>query len=145
METEVQSSFNHNCHHQVNLQKYNLPFLYLPKPVWYYEKVDTKGLLINLIGLEPSLMLMQMRKFPIQAKHCLIYLLYNFIPCDAIVCDDRDSLWLNKEIKNLMVEKNKAYKSHLRVNKSIFLFEKFRALQNQLNTSIEDSKEKVLF
>ena len=83
-----------------------------------------------------------MRKFPIQAKHCLIYLLYNFIPCDAIVCDDRDSLWLNKEIKNLMVEKNKAYKSHLRVNKSIFLFEKFRALQNQLNTSIEDSKER---
>ena len=44
-----------------------------------------------------------------------------------------------------MVEKNKAYKSYLRVNKSAFLFEKFRALQNQLNTSIEDSKEKVLF
>ena len=97
-----------------------------------------------------------MRKFPIQAKHSLIYLLYNFIPQDAIVCDDRDSLWLNKEkiekkkkknkeIKNLMVEKNKAYKSYLRVNKSTFLFEKFRALQNQLNTSIEDSKEKVLF
>ena len=98
-----------------------------------------------------------MRKFPIQAKHSLIYLLYNFIPQDAIVCDDRDSLWLNKEIierkkkkknkeiKNLMVEKNKAYKSYLRVNKSTFLFEKFRALHNQLNTSIEDSKEKVLF
>ena len=67
---------------------------------------------------------------------------YNFIPHDAVVCDDRDPLWLNKEIKNLMVEKNKAYKSYLRVNKSTFLFEKFRALQNQLNTSGEDFKER---
>ena len=41
-----------------------------------------------------------------------------------------------------MVEKNLAFKSYCFSNKNMFLLEKFKALQNQLNISIEELKEK---
>ena len=34
----------------------------------------------------------------------------NFIPHEAIICDDRDPPWINKEIKMVMVEKSSAFK-----------------------------------
>ena len=48
---------------------------------------------------------------------------------------------MNSEIKNLINEKNLAYKSYCRFNRDVFLFEKFKFLQNQLNVSIENSKQ----
>ena len=48
---------------------------------------------------------------------------------------------MNGEIKNLINEKNLAYKSHCRFNRDVFLFEKFKLLQNQLNVSIENYKQ----
>ena len=41
-----------------------------------------------------------------------------------------------------MLEKNLAFKSYCCSNKSMFFFEKFKALQYQLNIPIEESKEK---
>ena len=40
-----------------------------------------------------------------------------------------------------MVEKTFAFKSYCCSNKNMFLLEKFKALQYQLNISIEESKE----
>ena len=48
---------------------------------------------------------------------------------------------MNSEIKNLINEKNLAYKSYCPFNRDVFLFEKFKFLQNQLNVSIENSKQ----
>ena len=39
--------------------------------------------------------------------------LSNFIPCKAIVCDDKDSPWFNKAIKSLIQEKNDTLKKML--------------------------------
>ena len=72
----------------------------------------------------------------------LLNIIQNFIPHETITCDDRDPPWINKEIKKLMLEKNLAFKSYCYFNKSMFFFEKFKALQYQLNMSIEESKEK---
>ena len=71
----------------------------------------------------------------------LLKIIRNFIPHERIVCDDRDPPWMNSEIKNLINEKNLAYKSYCRFNRDVFLFEKFKFLQNQLNVSIENSKQ----
>ena len=59
-----------------------------------------------------------------------------------IICDDRDPPWIIKEIKKLMVENNLAFKSYCCSSKIMFLLEKFKAIQYQLNISIEESKEK---
>ena len=48
---------------------------------------------------------------------------------------------MDGEIKNLINEKNPAYKSYGRFNRDVFLFEKFKFPQNQLNVSIENFKE----
>ena len=65
----------------------------------------------------------------------------NFIPHKTIICDDRDPPWINKEIKKLMAEKILAFKPNCFSNKNMFLFEKFKALRNQLNLLIKESKE----
>ena len=58
-----------------------------------------------------------------------------------VVSNDRDPPWINNEIKKLINEKNLAYKSYCRFNRDVFLFEKFKFLQNQLIVSIENSKQ----
>ena len=74
----------------------------------------------------------------------LLKIIQNFIPHETTICEDTDSLWINKEIKKLMVEKNLAFKSYCCSNKNMFLLEKFKAIQNQLNISIEESKETTI-
>ena len=34
----------------------------------------------------------------------------NYIPHEAITCDDKDRLWINNDIKELIHDKNQAYK-----------------------------------
>ena len=69
-------------------------------------------------------------------------ILSNYIPHEKITCDDRDPRWINKNIKQLILEKNEAYKSHLRSNKFLHFFNHFQFLQTKLNSLIEESKEK---
>ena len=75
-------------------------------------------------------MSMLMKKFTFSPRH------------EIVICDDTDPPWINKEIKKLMVDKNLALKLYCCSNKNTFLLEKCKALQNQLNISIEKSKEK---
>ena len=37
----------------------------------------------------------------------------NYIPHETIICDDRDPPWINKDIKQLILDKNHAYKSYI--------------------------------
>ena len=44
---------------------------------------------------------------------------------------------MNSEIKDLISEKNLAYKSYCPFNRDVFLFETFKFLQNKLNVPIK--------
>ena len=48
---------------------------------------------------------------------------------------------MNSEIENFVNEKNLACKSWCCFNRDVFLFKKFKFLQNQLNVSIESSNQ----
>ena len=37
----------------------------------------------------------------------------NYIPHETIICDDRDPPWINKDIEQLISDKNHAYKSYI--------------------------------
>ena len=76
----------------------------------------------------------------------LLNIIHNFIPYVTIVSDNRDLPWIYKEIKELMVEKNKTYKSYCRFNRNTILFEKIKVVQNQLNILMGDfiSKDSTL-
>ena len=70
--------------------------------------------------------------------------LSNYIPHEIITCDDREPPWINKSIKQLILEKNQAYKSYLRINKSLQFLIQVQVLQTKLNFLIEESKGKYL-
>ena len=40
---------------------------------------------------------------------------FNYIRHEEIICNDRDPRWINKDIKQLILDKNRAYKSYIRV------------------------------
>ena len=64
----------------------------------------------------------------------------NYIPQETIICDDRDPSWINKDIKQLILDKNHAYKSYIRNDKSLQFFNQFQFLQTKLSSLIEESK-----
>ena len=70
-------------------------------------------------------------------------ILSNYIPHETITCDDKDPPWFNKNIKQLVQEKNNAYKSYILSDKNPQTFERVKSLQNQLKCSIEGNKKKL--
>ena len=57
----------------------------------------------------------------------------NYIPHETITCGDRDPPWINKDIKELIHEKNQTYKSYRQKK------------QNILCSSVRTSSIKVKF
>ena len=52
-------------------------------------------------------------------------IIQNYIPHETIICDDRDSPWINKDIKELIHEKNQAYKSNRQNKNNTFFVHQF--------------------
>ena len=108
--------------------KFNLSIFYPPpyeRTVWYYERANTE--LIRR-AIDQFDWVRTLSNVNVDEK---VYFYFKFtllIPHETITCDDRDPPWINKEIKKLMLEKNLAFKSHCYSNKSMFFFEKFKAL-----------------
>ena len=147
LESGIHSSLHSNCHHQIVFAKFNLSIFYPPpyeRTVWYYERANTELIrrAIDQFDWVRALSNVNVDEKVYCFIKTLLNIIQNFIPHETIICDDRYPPWINKEIKKLMLEKNLAFKSYCCSNKSMFLFEKFKALQYQLNISIEESKEK---
>ena len=66
----------------------------------------------------------------------------NYIPHETFICDDRDPSWINKDIKQLNLGKNHAYKSYFGNDRSLKLFNQLWFLQAKLNPLIEESKNR---
>ena len=60
----------------------------------------------------------------------------NVIPHETITCKDKDPLWMNKQVKTLIAEKNAFYKRLMRRMVSSKLLDKLDALQTKLQSSI---------
>ena len=147
MESGVQSSLHPNCHHQITYAKFNLKIYYPPpyeREIWHYGKanVDHIRKAINEFpwgrSLENNSVNEKVNIFNTTIKN----ILSNYIPHETITCGDRVPPWINKNIKQLIIEKNQAYKSYLRSNKSLQFINHFQFLQTKLNSLIEESKEK---
>ena len=146
MDSGIHSSLHSNCHHQIVFAKFNLSIFYPPpyeRTVSYYERANTELIrrAIDQFDWVRALSNVNVDEKVYFFTKTLLNIIQNFIPHETIICDDRDPPWINK-IRKLMLEKNFAFKSYCYSNKSMFLFKKFKALQYQLNISIEESKEK---
>ena len=68
--------------------------------------------------------------------------LSNLIPHEIKACDDKKPPWFNKNIINLIKDKNIFYKSHTANQNSTDKKEAIKALQNKLTSTIENAKSK---
>ena len=137
------SSLHPNCHHYVVFTKFNLSILYPPpyeRSVWFYERAKAEFIwrAINKIRSLSNLSVDEKVRY---FTKTLLNIIHNFISYERIVDDDSDPFWINNEIKKLMNNKHSAYKSSCSFNRDVFLFEKFKVLQNQLNMSMENSQQ----
>ena len=64
----------------------------------------------------------------------------NHIPHETIICDDRDPPWVNKDLKQLILDKNHAYKSYIRNDKSLQFFNQLQFLQTKSRSLVKESK-----
>ena len=72
-----------------------------------------------------------------------VYIVYvYYISHETVTFDDRDLPWINKNAKQLILEKNEMYKSYAKENKDSKIFDKVKCLQNKLNSIIESNKQK---
>ena len=65
----------------------------------------------------------------------------NYIPHETVTFDDRDPPWINKNAKQLILEKNELDKKYFNENKDPRIFDKVKCLQNELDSIIESNKQ----
>ena len=66
----------------------------------------------------------------------------NYIPHETVTFDDRDPPCINKNVKQLILEKNEMYKKYDNENKDTRIFDKVKCLQNESDSIIESNKQK---
>ena len=147
MESAVQSSLHRNCHHQITYAKFNLKIHYPPpyeREIWHYGKANDDHIrkAINEFPWERRFENNSVNEKVNILNTTIKNILSNYIPHETITCDDRDPPWINKNIKQLILEKNQASKSYLPSKKSLQFLNQFQFLQTKLNSLIEESKEK---
>ena len=152
MKFGVRSSLHENCGHQIIYAKFNLNIYYSPpyeEEIWHYQKANIEKI---RKAIDRFLWAMRFTNIDVNEKVNLFnktikniiknYILKtkNYIPHETIICDDRDLPWINKDIKELIHEKNQDYKSYRQNKKNIFSVHQFEFLQSKLNSLIEKSK-----
>ena len=94
--------------------KFNLKIHYPPpheREIWHYDQANT-------VPLEKQLIYFLGKKHQEVSKNGMIFLfnktikniVSNYIPHETVTFDDRDSPWINKNVKQLILEKNEMYK-----------------------------------
>ena len=70
----------------------------------------------------------------------ILNIISNFIPHEAIICDGRESPWINSKIKKVIHEKNKEHKKYINNKSNFLLAQNIKNLQAQIKTLIDISK-----
>ena len=126
MESGVHSSLHPNSHHQITYAKFN-PKIYYPPPyereIWHYEKakVDHIRKSIDEFSWERSFANTSLSNKVHMFNKTIKNIMSNYIPHETITCDDRNPPWINKNIKQLTLDKNHAYKSYKSFSLETFL------------------------
>ena len=70
------------------------------------------------------------------------HIISNYIPHEIVAFDDRDPPWITKNVNQLILEKNEMYKKYVNESKDPRIWDKVKCLQNELDSIIENNKQK---
>ena len=147
MESGVYSSLHQNCHHQIIYAKINSKVRYPPpyeREIWHYQRanVDQIQRAIEQFSWGKLFRKLNINEMVSLFNRSIKNILSNYIPHETVICDDKVSPWFNNNIKQLIQENNKTYKSYILSDENPPIFDRVKSLQNQLQYLIEVNKEK---
>ena len=104
MQSGVHSSLHPNYHHQITYVKFILKIHYPPfyeREIWHYDQasVDHIRKAVDLFPWKRNI-----KKFQHKRYHLFLFnkavknIISNYIPHETVPCDDRDPLWISKNI-----------------------------------------------
>ena len=124
--------------------------MFYPPPyereIWHHQRADVDQIqqAIEQFSWEKSFRNLNVNEMVSIFNKTIKNILSNYIPHETITCDDNDPPWFNKNIKQLIQEKNNRYKSYILSDKNPQIFENVKSLQNQLKCSTEGSKKNII-
>ena len=91
------------------------------REIWHYEKanVDHIRRSIDEFSWERCFANISVNNKVHMFNKTIKNIMSNYIPHETIICDGRDPPWINKDIKELIFDKNHVYKSYIRNDKSL--------------------------
>ena len=137
MKSGVHSSLHENCHHQTIYAKFNLKIFYPPpyeREIWHYQKANIENIrkAINRFPWAMRFTNIDVNERVNLLNKTIKNIIRNYIPHETITCDDEDPPWINKDIKELIHEKNQAYKSYRQNRNNMFSVHQFELVQSKL-------------
>ena len=119
---------------------------YYPSPyereIWNYEEVNFDNIRKSIVKFSweryfaNTIVNNKVHMFNKTIKN----IMSNYILHKTITYDDSVPPWINKDMKQLILDKNHEYKSYICNDKSLQLFNEFQFLQTKLSSLIEESK-----
>ena len=142
----VNSSLHPHCHHQIVFSNFNLKIHYPPpyeRLNWKYEKANADLIKRDIkdFDWENKSFLIDINDQVVLFNETIVNIMSNLIPNESMAFDDRDPIWLNKNIKNMIKYKIAIYNKLIRHNDSNLQLH-LRYFQNLLNTKIEQAERK---
>ena len=108
--------------------------------IWHYHK----GNIQNIIkSTDQFSWVMRFTNIDVMRKWiCLTKIenTFNYTLHETINCDDKDPPWINKDIKELIHDKNQAHNSYRQNINNTFSFYQFEFLQSKLYSLVENLK-----
>ena len=111
MDSGVHASLHPQCHHQPIFAKFDLKVFYTPpfeRTVWHFSQVNSDHIkrAIDLSDWESGLIDLDVNEQVSVFNDTMTNIIPSFVPNDIIICDARDSHWMNRHIKILFFIKS---------------------------------------
>ena len=141
----VHASLQPNCHHQIVHSSFNLNISYASpyqRLVCDYKKTDSKNIrkALDSVNWESLFDQLDINVQVAAFNETILNAFRNYVPNKCTIIDDKDPIWMNKNIKTKIKEKNTFYQKYIengRFESDFILLEK---LITELNDLIFSTK-----
>ena len=122
IESGVHWSLHPNRHHQITFARSNLKIHYRPpdeREIWHYVQANADHIrkAVDLFPRKKALRNLNTSDMIFLFNKTIKTIVSNYIPHETVTFDDRDPPWINKNVKQLILEKNEMYKKYVNENK----------------------------
>ena len=114
------------------------------REIWHYqhENIDQIKIAIEQFPWEKPFRNLRINEMVYLFKKTIKNILSNYVHHETINCNNRDPLWINNKIKQLIQEINNRHRSFFLSNKNPQILEKVKYFQNQYKFFTKINKER---